>query len=60
MLACSGIYGTVAFSVERRRKEVAIRKIAGANRKDMLRLITLQILKPILFANILTLPVACW
>lgn len=59
-LACSGIYGTVAFSVERRRKEVAIHKIVGANRTDMLHLITLQILKPILFANILTLPVAWW
>lgn len=59
-LACSGIYSVVAFSVERRRKEVAIRKIVGAERKDMLRLLALQILKPVVLANIIALPIAWW
>jgi ABC-type antimicrobial peptide transport system permease subunit len=41
-LACIGLYSVVAYSTARRRREIAIRMTIGADRRDILGLLTRQ------------------
>lgn len=54
--ASLGLFGMAAFSVERRTKELGIRKILGARGFDILSLFLLQFAKPVLLANIFAWP----
>ncbi|MDR1337109.1 MAG: ABC transporter permease [Tannerella sp.] len=53
-----GIYALVALTVEQRRKEIAIRKINGAEIRDILALFIGHYLLPVIVGNVLALPVA--
>jgi putative ABC transport system permease protein len=57
-IACMGLFGMAAFTVDRRVKEIGMRKVMGAKVKDIVRLLGWQFLKPVLIANIIAWPVA--
>jgi len=57
-IGCLGLYGLAAFVTERRRKEIGIRKILGANIKDILSLLLSQFSRLVLVANLLAWPIA--
>lgn len=59
-VACLGLYGMASFSVERRRKEIGIRKVMGAGVWDILRLLLMQFSRPVLAANLIAWPVGWW
>jgi predicted permease len=40
LLTAAGIYGTLAFAVTRRSRELAVRVVVGATRRDLVRLVT--------------------
>jgi hypothetical protein len=46
-LACTGVFGTVAYAVSRRVREIGIRVALGAAHRDVLRLIVRQGLRPV-------------
>ena len=48
-LACTGVYGVVAFTVGRRRREIGIRLALGAQAASVMRLFLWQSLRPVLF-----------
>jgi predicted permease len=48
LLACTGVFGTVAYTVSRRVREIGIRVALGAARHDVLRLIVRQAMRPVL------------
>jgi ABC-type antimicrobial peptide transport system permease subunit len=48
VLACTGVFGTVAYTVSRRVREIGIRVTLGANRRDVLRLIVGQGMRPVI------------
>jgi predicted permease len=52
LLTMIGIYGVVAFLVGRRRREIGIRMALGAQRRDVLRLVLQQGMKPVVFGSI--------
>ena len=53
-----GLFGLTTYSVEQRKKEIAIRKVHGATVKNILTIITSQFIRWILVANIVAYPVA--
>ncbi|TPH12116.1 ABC transporter permease [Litorilituus lipolyticus] len=60
IVACLGLYGLSAFTVERRTKEIGIRKVMGANITDIVKLLMWQFSKPVVIANLIAWPVAVY
>lgn len=58
LIACLGLFGLAAFVVDRRTKEIGIRKVMGATNKDVVRLLLWQFSIPVLSANVIAWPVA--
>ena len=57
-IGCLGLYGLAAFDTMRRVKEIGIRKVLGASTSDVMRLLLVQFLRPVLFANVIAWPIA--
>jgi putative ABC transport system permease protein len=57
-LAALGIYGVVAYSVGQRRREIGIRMAIGADRRNVLRLILRQGMRPVVIGVVLGLAAA--
>ena len=60
VVACLGLYGLSAFTVERRTKEIGIRKVMGASVKDIVALLIWQFSKPVVLANLIAWPIAAY
>jgi putative ABC transport system permease protein len=58
IIAILGLIGLAAFVAEKRTKEIAIRKIVGARRLDIIRLLIWQFSQPVLLSNLLAWPLA--
>jgi ABC-type antimicrobial peptide transport system permease subunit len=50
-LACTGVYGVVAFTVGRRRREIGVRLALGAGAVSVMRLLAWQSLRPVLLGT---------
>jgi putative ABC transport system permease protein len=59
-IACLGLYGASAFSVERRAREIGIRRVMGAEIRQIVTLLLWQFSRPVLLANVLAWPAALW
>jgi ABC-type antimicrobial peptide transport system permease subunit len=57
-IGCLGLYGLITFVVNRKGKEVAIRKVLGANVSNILMLFSKEYIQLILLSFILATPVA--
>ena len=57
-IACLGLIGLVAFSIEQRQKEIAIRKILGSGEKKIFTLLAVDFLKWVVVANLIAWPCA--
>ena len=57
-IACLGLLGLSAFSVERRTKEIGIRKVMGAGIGNIVRLISGEFLKLVAISFVIASPVA--
>jgi putative ABC transport system permease protein len=58
MIACLGLLGLAAFSVEKRTKEIGIRKVLGATASNIMYLLSTEFTKWVLVSNIVAWPVA--
>jgi predicted permease len=55
ILACTGVFGTVAYTVSRRVREIGIRVALGAAHRDVLRLIVRQGMRPVVIGMVIGL-----
>ena len=60
LISCLGLLGLVSFMVERRTKEIGIRKVLGASEYNILRLFLKEFLFLVIISNVIALPIAYW
>ncbi len=58
LIGAVGLFGMAAFNTSARVQEIAVRKSFGASRYRIMRLLVLQLLRPVLIANVVAWPVA--
>lgn len=58
MIACIGLYGLASFIADRRTKEIGIRKVLGASVLDIVTMLSWELSKLVLIANVIAWPVA--
>jgi len=56
IIAALGLLGLAVFTAERQTREIGLRKVMGASRWDILRLLGWQFTRPVLWANLLAWP----
>ena len=59
-ISCLGLYGLASFAVDRRTKEIGIRRVLGASFTDVAVMLIWQFSKPIVIALAVALPVAVY
>ena len=57
-IACLGIFGLAAFIAEHKTKEIGIRKVLGASVSEIVYLLTRDLVRWVLLANVIAWPVA--
>lgn len=60
VIACLGLFGMAAYTAAQRTKEIGIRKVLGASSSGLVLLLSREMGKFILFANIIAWPMAYW
>jgi putative ABC transport system permease protein len=58
LLSCLGLFGLSNYSVERRIKEIGIRKVLGASVAKIVKMLTKDFIKLVAIANIIAMPIA--
>ncbi len=58
IISCLGLFGLASFTLERRSKEIGIRKILGSSQIALLRLLTLDLTKMVVVAIVIGIPVS--
>lgn len=56
-IACLGLFALSAFMAERKTKEIAIRKVLGASSPSMLYLLSKELIKLVIIANVIACPI---
>jgi ABC-type antimicrobial peptide transport system permease subunit len=58
VLAALGLYAVVAHSISQRTQEIGVRMAIGGTRRDILRLVYMQAMRPLVLGMLVGLPVA--
>ena len=59
-ISCLGLLGLTAFTVERKTKEIGIRKVLGASVIDIVSMVSKQFLSPVAVAIIIAIPASIY
>jgi len=57
-ISCLGLFGLISFIIERKTKELGIRKVLGASARSLVFLLSKEFLKAVIIANIIAWPIA--
>lgn len=60
LISCLGLFGLAAFSAEQRSKEIGVRKVLGASVTGIVRLLSIDFLKLVGIALLISVPVSWW
>jgi putative ABC transport system permease protein len=58
LISCLGLFGLAAFSAQQRSKEIGVRKVLGASVTSIARLLSMEFLKLVAIAFVISTPVA--
>jgi putative ABC transport system permease protein len=58
LISCLGLFGLASYLIERRTKEISIRKVLGAGAADLWWSLSLEMLKPVLLGFLVATPLA--
>ncbi|HMH31827.1 MAG TPA: FtsX-like permease family protein, partial [Puia sp.] len=58
LIACLGLFGLVSFTAEQRTKEIGVRKVLGASVRDIITLLSKDLMKLVLVAACIAFPLA--
>jgi len=58
LISCLGLFGLVAFSAQRRQKEIGIRKVLGASIFNIIQMLSMDFTKMVMIAIIIALPIS--
>ncbi len=58
VISCLGLFGLSALTIKRRTKEIGIRKVLGASVAGLTRMVSMDFLKLVIFANVVAWPLA--
>ncbi|MGH2647533.1 MAG: ABC transporter permease, partial [Ginsengibacter sp.] len=59
-VACLGLFGLASFTATKRFKEIGVRKVLGSSVQNIVLLLSKDLLKPVLIATCIALPVGYW
>ena len=59
-IACMGLFGLATLVVERRTKEIGIRKVLGADIRGLVKLLSKDFVLLVVIASLLAFPIAWW
>jgi putative ABC transport system permease protein len=59
-ISCMGLFGLVAFTTQRRTKEIGIRKVLGASVTQIVQLLSKDFLKLVILGIVIASPIAYW
>jgi len=59
-ICCIGLAGLASFTIEKRTREIGIRKVLGATIQQLLALISKEFLKLVAIAFVIAVPIAWW
>lgn len=60
LISCLGLFGLAAFTAQKRRKEIGVRKVVGASVADITSLLTRDFLKLTVISLSIAFPVSWW
>jgi putative ABC transport system permease protein len=58
IIACLGLFGLASFTAAKRTKEIGVRKVLGSSVQNIMLLLSKDLLKPVLLATLIAIPVA--
>jgi putative ABC transport system permease protein len=56
IIACLGLFGLTSFTVEQKTKEIGVRKVLGASVREIVLLLSKEIVKWVILANLIAWP----
>lgn len=60
IISCLGLFGLTAFTAQKRRKEIGIRKVIGASTANITAMLSTDLLKLVLISLLVAFPVSWW
>lgn len=60
IISCLGLFGLAAFTAQKRRKEIGIRKVIGASVSSITTMLSKDFLKLVLLSLVIAFPVSWW
>jgi putative ABC transport system permease protein len=60
IISCLGLFGLAAFTAERRKKEIGVRKVLGATVTNVVAMLTKDFMILVLIAVVIAFPLAWW
>jgi len=60
LISCLGLFGLVTFTAESKVKEIGVRKVLGSSVQAIVLMLSKNLLKPVLIATCIALPIGYW